>query len=411
MPQLRQILTRPDLRDCLLLNVTGRDDGLLEKVYDGQGWRDGVLNDEEFVSDRRNIALSFATDGTQIFKHSRRTMWPLLLEVGSIASAAINWFMQVLNLHEHLRHLLPNVVFAGVVPGPDKPKNLATYADVLVDELLQLWAGVDAVDHKDQQFTLRAKLLFHRADYPGHSLITMLQDAGLHGCMKCHQRGVYKKGLQRTVYCDHRRFLPADHKLRVDPEFGDPEHRPRPLPRQHEEVKLHAQTVDAARNMGIRHDRVNDPTSASGVLGFSAFLRLPYYNLLDGLALDYMHIMKDVVRHLIDTMKGERTPKLPRKPKKASKDSKESKDGKDSKAASSGTEHKHTLAEYQAAVEAHTNWTLSKDARTKIDERYRALQAPTGFIDRSHSPFQYTGLVDSGRHKYSSSNCRIDEGA
>lgn len=80
--------------------------------------------------------------------------------------------MQNLNLPEHERLLPENLILFGVVPGPDSPATLKPYLDLLVDELLELNVGVPAVDvdSKSPEFTLRARLLFTTADYPGASL-------------------------------------------------------------------------------------------------------------------------------------------------------------------------------------------------------------------------------------------------
>jgi hypothetical protein len=79
--QLQALLLRRDLAGRLTLNLNPRTDGVMHDVQDGAGWREQILQDAEFCSEPRNLALSFSTDGVQLFKHSQRTMWPLLLEV------------------------------------------------------------------------------------------------------------------------------------------------------------------------------------------------------------------------------------------------------------------------------------------------------------------------------------------
>ena len=79
--------------------------------------------------------------------------------------------MQNLNLPEDLRNLLENILFVGVMPGPDKPKSATAYLNMLVDELLCLYNIGVPIDSDSKSFQLRAKLLFCKADYPGLFLL------------------------------------------------------------------------------------------------------------------------------------------------------------------------------------------------------------------------------------------------
>jgi len=76
--------------------------------------------------------------------------------------------VQNLSLPENLRDDARNLILGGIVPGPKSPHLLTTYLDPIVDSLCELWDGVKATDCRtNQDFNLRAMLLFTSADYPG----------------------------------------------------------------------------------------------------------------------------------------------------------------------------------------------------------------------------------------------------
>ena len=74
--------------------------------------------------------------------------------------------------HDHL-------VLYGVIDGTRKPKTLQGYLQHLVDELDQLWAGVETYDAATgESFLMRAMLLCTIHDYVGSRDIAMQRGAG-----------------------------------------------------------------------------------------------------------------------------------------------------------------------------------------------------------------------------------------
>jgi len=202
--------------------------------------------------------------------------------------------------------------------------------------------------------------------------------------MKCVYTGVSVPEISRVAYADYRRWLPADHPFRTDRKFGADELRPAPPRRTNDSTRQFVAAVQAARAAGVAHGNVGDPSKSTGVLGQSALARLAYYDLIRGLTVDPMHVMKDVVLHLMQLMKGERVPKAPRGLKDKGKNpAKESKDSKG------------LLGDWQAAVKQHDAWLVDKATQATCDRKYSGLKCPSGFLDRTVTPFGNTGPLHS----------------
>jgi hypothetical protein len=206
--------------------------------------------------------------------------------------------------------------------------------------------------------------------------------------MFCFAAGTWDASIHRMVYGGYRRFLPANHAYRTDPRFGEPETAAAPALRTHATTVLAAAAVEAARSRGIARGSVNDPASALGVLGASALLRVPRYDLHKRTIIDLMHTGKDVIVHFIELLKGERVPKRPSEAKKSNRS-----DNGDHKADEKAVERQRIEADWAAEKQRHEAWTLSKAKRDAIDEKFSNLKTPSGFRSRSCLPFARTGML------------------
>lgn len=164
-------------------------DGDCKNLYESVGWWEKVheamcpiprrpdeliTRFESFGANDRNIVISLNVDGFLPSKRGGRTLTPFMC--------------MVLNLPENLRHRDDFLIFAGLIPGPNKPTNLNPYLRFLVKELNRLWrygfTYVDPVDH--QTYTSKVKLLFTCMDYPGHSQANCMHGHGAYyACQKC----------------------------------------------------------------------------------------------------------------------------------------------------------------------------------------------------------------------------------
>lgn len=85
---------------------------------------DGVEMAFRFFQDARELALGLSLDGMCPFKRRKNSCWPIIL---------INY-----NLPPEIRTHLQNLICVGVIPGPHSPKDINSFLQPLIDELLQL---------------------------------------------------------------------------------------------------------------------------------------------------------------------------------------------------------------------------------------------------------------------------------
>ncbi|KAL3701031.1 hypothetical protein R1sor_019053 [Riccia sorocarpa] len=106
----------------------------------------------EFRRDPRHLRFGLASDGVSPYgvKSSSHSTWPVVLT---------NY-----NVPPWLASKKGFLLLALIIPGPKKVKNIDIYLEPLVEELQQLWDGVDDVYDgrterigRDRWFTLKGK--------------------------------------------------------------------------------------------------------------------------------------------------------------------------------------------------------------------------------------------------------------
>ena len=94
-------------------------------------------------------------------------MWPIMIRIDNYTGTERNKLDNLI-----LWGVIPGTVIDTNVGGEDEsqrkgPASLVGYLYILVDELLELWDGVQVVDGANgQPFQLRARLLLTKADTP-----------------------------------------------------------------------------------------------------------------------------------------------------------------------------------------------------------------------------------------------------
>src|SRR4051812_24778481 len=86
-----------------------------------------------------------------------------------------------------------------------------------MDELLQLWKGVDTFDSCSQKkFPLRAALLCTLNDFPALAYLYGWSTSGKYACPSCgaFTRSYWLKKSKKFCYMGHRRWLPQGHVSR-----------------------------------------------------------------------------------------------------------------------------------------------------------------------------------------------------
>jgi hypothetical protein len=119
------------------------------------------------------------------------------------------------------------------------------------------------------------------------------------------------KGLNRMVYCRHRRYLADDDPARTDPDYGMPEVLPAPAARTHAEAVTAGEAAEVYNGPKKHH-----PSKKSSVKWWNPLSILPLWDMIRDFCPDAMHIIKDLLAdHYIKLFKGMRYPK-PFKPVK-----------------------------------------------------------------------------------------------
>lgn len=161
---------------------------VVNNIWESRGWHEHVTcgigltgsaptdfgNGQE--NDYRNIVLSLSSDGFVPHKNSQRSITPITA--------------MILNLPENLRHRACNLLLIGLIPGPNAPKSMNPFLDIVVNELIHLYNVGFSIRDPTALYAdvkVRVKLLFTCADYPAHNKMNLQQGANAYyGCIKCH---------------------------------------------------------------------------------------------------------------------------------------------------------------------------------------------------------------------------------
>ncbi|GJX18101.1 leucine-rich repeat protein [Tanacetum coccineum] len=113
----------------------------------------------------------------------------------------------------------PYMFMSMLILGPKTPTNIDVYLQPLIDELNDLWGGINAYDvHRKENFTLRAALLWTINDFPAYSMLTGWSVKGYNACPICMNEtsSSYLSHSRKVCYMGHRRFLPSSHQWQND---------------------------------------------------------------------------------------------------------------------------------------------------------------------------------------------------
>ncbi|KAL3682886.1 hypothetical protein R1sor_000908 [Riccia sorocarpa] len=165
----------------------------------------------EFRRDPRHLHFGLASDGVSPYgvKSSSHSTWPVVLTIYNVPPwpASKKGFL----------------LLALIIPGPKKVKNIDIYLEPLVEELQQLWDGVDDVYDgrterigRDRWFTLKGVLLWTMHDYPGYAQVSGFQTSGYAACPTCGPALPVARSshLSKQVYMSYSTYLPMDDPLR-----------------------------------------------------------------------------------------------------------------------------------------------------------------------------------------------------
>ncbi|KAL6659744.1 hypothetical protein ACP70R_002573 [Stipagrostis hirtigluma subsp. patula] len=335
IPRLKRLYACEQTATEMRWHDEGRTkDGLLRHPADGEAWKDFDSRCADFSADSRNVRLGLSSDGFNPFRNmnSKHSTWPVVL---------IPY-----NLPPWICMKQTSLILSMIIPGPDSPGNdIDVYLQPLIDELLQLWKGVETFDASSKKkFSLRAALMWTLNDFPALAYLYGWSTKGRYACPSCGgltRSFVLKKG-KKCSYMGHRRWLPRSHPYRRRKQQFDgtmeTEHAPVTMSgssvlrllegkifvygkkkdqQEAEETENEARGGKKAkgkrknkkRKRAQRKNRSEEPSSQrekkpeDWLKKRSIFFKLPYWehNLLRH-NLDVMHIEKNVCDNLIGTL-------------------------------------------------------------------------------------------------------------
>ncbi|KAL8156692.1 hypothetical protein AgCh_001698 [Apium graveolens] len=209
-PRLQRMYMCKEFAKLMTWHVVDRKkDEMLRHSADGVAWKIMDAKYPTFSSENRNIRLGITSDGFNPF--------------GTMSGSHSTWPVVVLNynLPPWLNMKPENLILSTLIPGPTDPGNsIDVYLQPLVEELKELWdVGVTTFDAAtNQNFVLRASVLWTISDFPGYTMLSGWSTKGYLACPICNYEtlSTYLKHSRKVCYMNHRRFLYSNHKWRSD---------------------------------------------------------------------------------------------------------------------------------------------------------------------------------------------------
>ena len=251
---LQELLLRPGFFDACQL---WKDQPISEFIdlYHGKIWKDFQYVDDKPFLASGGLGLILNIDWFQPFTHT-------VYSVGVI-------YLVIMNLPRSIRFKRENIIVIGILPGPSEPKHdINTYLGPLVQELLDLWDGIDmAINTGTTTLTknIQCALLCCSCDLPaGRKVCGFMGHSACLGCSKCLKKFSGTIGCMNYAGFDRSLWTPrtnSQHRRDVK--------AIRKATSKTEQEKLESQ-------LGCR---------------YSVLLKLPYFDPPKMLAIDPMHNM------------------------------------------------------------------------------------------------------------------------
>lgn len=281
IPRLKRMYRCKRLAELNKWHANRKKEGSnVDCVPDSKAWKHIESLDANFTAEHRNIRMGMALDGVNPFGNQSlsHSTWPVLL---------VNY-----NLPAWLVMKPFFIMLALLIPGKESvtSENIDVYLTPLIEELLELWKGVPAIDVSEepprQHFELRALLLWCMHDFPAYGLTSGQVTKGYRACTECGPDVTTRrsKALGKNVYVGHRRYLSRWHPYRrLKQAFdGQQEYRPPPPILTGCDIKGYAQERVSflQESQGRRGGGEGDPIHRTGVKRLSALYLLPYWQVL-----------------------------------------------------------------------------------------------------------------------------------
>ncbi|XP_074373883.1 uncharacterized protein LOC141714249 [Apium graveolens] len=265
-PRMQRLFMSKEYSKLMTWHDVGRkDDWKLRHPADAKAWKEMDSRYPDFLIENRNIRLGVISDGFSPYRTIK------------------------------------------------SPKNsIDVYMQPLIEELKELWdVGINTYDAEtDQNFRLRASVLWTISDFPGYAMLSSWSIKGKLACPIYHYEtsSMYLKHSRKMCYMNHRKFLHPEYKWRFDKkrfngkvELGQP-----PSVLTGTEV---VELLSGFENQfgkdrrkkgqkGVKYKKINSPSKKKSI-----FFDLPYWshNLLRH-KLDIMHIEINICDNILGTL-------------------------------------------------------------------------------------------------------------
>ncbi|XP_057723471.1 uncharacterized protein LOC130939378 [Arachis stenosperma] len=200
---------KPKKGSIIRLNVpASNNDGFLRHPRDAEAWKKFDTKYTNFSADPRNVRLALASDGFNPFGNmsTKYSIWPVIL---------IPY-----NLPPWICMKQTSFILSTLIPGPKMPGNdIDVYLQPLIEELKQLWDGIETYDAKEgNTFKMCAALMWTISDFPGLGNLSGWNTHSGLACPTCNldAKPHRLKDSQKWCFMGHRRFLNQGHKYRLD---------------------------------------------------------------------------------------------------------------------------------------------------------------------------------------------------
>ncbi|XP_025662015.1 uncharacterized protein [Arachis hypogaea] len=300
---LRKSKYRKTSTDMVWHKESDNNDGYLRHPRDAEAWKEFDAKYPYFSNDLRNVRLALASDGFNPFSNmsTKYSIWPVILIL--------------YNLPPWLCMKQTSFILSMIIPGPKMPGNdIDVYLEPLVDELKQLWDGVETYDaNKRTTFKMRAALMRTISDFPGLENLSGWNTYSGLACPNCNvdakpQRLTFSR---KWCYMGYRRFLLRSHKYRLDRSRFDGQAESRDPPKKYsgtdvlrQQCNMHV-TFGKNSTLTAKRRRISEDTDQDDSYWKkrSVFFDLPYWK--DHMLrhnLDVMHIEKNICDNVVFTI-------------------------------------------------------------------------------------------------------------
>ncbi|XP_062094257.1 uncharacterized protein LOC133800316 [Humulus lupulus] len=262
--------------------------GILCHPADGDAWKNFDKTYPEFAVDSRSVRLGLTSDGFNPFSNMTSTysLWPVILIPYNMPPWAspngTNYLMSLLIL------------------GPKSPgKDYDVFLRPLIDELKELWEGIEAYDSYERcTFKLRVALLWTISDFPAYAYLSGWSTAGKLTCPVCLEDTRHKRITDKQCFMGYRCYLKSNHSWRKSRDYdGSIELRPPPRTFTGAEILKQLEQVPTRTTGKAPSNCSSKCKCGENELNWckkSVLFELPYWSqLLLRHNLDVMHIEKN----------------------------------------------------------------------------------------------------------------------